>query len=116
MTRLLIRDQRAAEAAAPELMRVFFDFKDFRLRLDDLSPVHYDVGLDRLDPGGRKWAQTQRIYGVDRKGMLIIYERRWVHSSVQAGLRASMVDRFVATFAKPLNAVPGRIEVGFVKK
>lgn len=93
------------------MKRVFYDYRDFQKRLAASSPAHYDVELEKSDPEGLVWVQKYRIYGTDSRGTLIIYERRWIHPSVQANLRPHMVDRFVMTFAKPLNAVPGRIEV-----
>ena len=96
---------------APKLRRVFYDYRDFRARLDDASPAHFDVELVRRDSRGRIWIQTYKIYGADTKGNLIIFERKWVHSENLAALRPAMVDSFIANFAKPLNAVPGRIEV-----
>jgi len=47
--------------------RVFYDYNDFRLRLADSSPVHYDIGLDKLDPKGKRWVQTYRLYGPTQK-------------------------------------------------
>ena len=96
---------------APKLRRIFYDYRDFRARLDDASPTHFDVELVRRDSRGRIWIQTYKIYGADRKGDLIIFERKWVHSDNLAALRPAMVDAFIANFARPLNAVPGRIEV-----
>ncbi len=91
--------------------RIFYDYRDFQMRLDASSPAHYDVELVKRDAKGRFWAQTYKIYGTDRKGRLIIFERKWVHSNSLAGLRPAMIDSFVAKYAMPLNAVPGRIEV-----
>ena len=96
---------------APKLRRIFYDYRDFRARLDDASPAHFDVELVRRNSRGRIWIQIYRIYGADRKGDLIIFERKWVHSDNLATLRPAMVDAFIANFARPLNAVPGRIEV-----
>lgn len=91
--------------------RIFYDSEDFRMRLDESSPAHYDVELARVDPEGLMWVQTYRIYGTDWRGNLLIYERRWIHSRGQANLRPQMVDSLLNKLAIPLNAIPGRLEV-----
>ena len=107
-----LQEQKAlGRTNAPKLRRIFYDYHDFRARLDDASPAHFDVELVRRDSRGRIWIQTYKIYGVDRRGSLILFERKWVHSDTLAGLRPAMVDSFVSNYAKPLNAVAGRLEV-----
>ncbi len=32
-----------------KVVRIFFDYPDFRLRVDDNSPVHYDAEIRRTD-------------------------------------------------------------------
>ena len=104
-------EQSKLDEQTQKMARIFYDFRDFRLRLDYGSPVHYDIGLDKLDPEGKKWVTTFRIYGTDRKGHLIIWERRWFHNFMQAPHREKMNEDFIRNYAEPLNAVPGRMEV-----
>lgn len=99
-----------AGTEAPRVIRIFYDLKDLRARLAENSPVHYDICLDELDSSEGRWAQIYRIYGIDRRGNLIVHERRWLHTSDQADLRPLMADRFVTTVARPLNGLPGRLE------
>ena len=107
-----LQEQKApARTTAPKFRRIFYDYRDFRSRLDDASPAHFDVELVRRDSRGRIWIQTYKIYGADTKVNLIIFERKWVHSDNLAALRTAMVDSFIANYARPLNAVPGRMEV-----
>ena len=99
------------ETVTPRIRRVFYDYRDFQMRLDTSSPAHYDVELVSRDSKRRIWIQTYKIYGADRRGNLLIFERKWIHSTSLAGLRQAMVDSFIANYARPLNAVPGRLEV-----
>ncbi len=103
----------ASELQVPKsnIVRVFFLFPDFRLRVDDNSPVHYDVDVRRIDTQGNKWLLTFRVFALDRKGRLIIFEHRWPHSYIQTIQRQEYVQELVEKFADPLNALPGRIEV-----
>ena len=93
------------------MTRIFYNFQDFRLRLDDGSPVHYDILLEKKDSTGSKWVSTYRIFGVDRRGTRIVFEQKWHHSIVEAMLRPYMSEKFIATYARPLNATAGRIEL-----
>ena len=115
MTDLPEREPRGsgivAEVATPRIRRVFYDYRDFRLRLDDSSPVHYDVDLTKRDSKGRIWMARFKLFGRDRKGRLMIFEQKWLHSDSLSYLRPAMVNTFVAKYARPLNAVPGRLEV-----
>ena len=100
----------------PSITRVFYNLADFRVRLSENSPVHYDIDLNRLDPPRDLWAQTFRVYGTDRKGGLIVHESRWIHTSGQASARKAMADSFITRVAAPLNGVPGRLEVSDSKE
>ena len=95
---------------SPSIARVFYSLADFRVRLSDNSPVHYDISLNRLDTPEDWWALTFRVYGTDRNGGLIVHERRWIHTSGQANSRKEMADSFITKVAAPLNGVPGRLE------
>jgi hypothetical protein len=52
-----------------------------------------------------------RIFAMDRRGRLIIFEHRWPHNYLQTLQRQSVTDSLVNKYADPLNALPGRIEV-----
>ena len=93
------------------MTRVFYGWRDYQLRLDPSSPVHFDILLQEREPGGRDWVSIYRIYGQDRRGARIIFERRWPHTSADALDRAARANWFVFTYAKPLGALPGRIEL-----
>ncbi len=95
----------------PNVVRVFFLYPDFRMRVDDNSPVHYDVDVRRLDSQGTQWLLTFRIFALDRRGRLIIFEHKWPHSYIQTLQRQSVTQDLVEKYADPLNALPGRIEV-----
>ena len=95
----------------PEVVRVFFLYPDFRVRVDDNSPVHYDADVRQLDSQGTKWVLTFRIFGLDRRGRLVIFEHRWPHSYIQTLQRQSVIRELIEKYADPLNALPGRIEV-----
>ena len=92
---------KPVETEVPKLARVFYDFKDFQMRLAQSSPAHYDVELAKLDSEGQTWVQKYRIYGADCHGNLIVFERRWIHSSAQANLRPHMIDVFVTRCVRP---------------
>jgi len=92
------------------LARVFYNFDDFRVRLDENSPAHYDVEVKRLDPQGVRWTLLFKVYGVDRRGRVIIYEAKWAHSYNQTPRRQKVIDELTEKYATPLNAIPGRIE------
>lgn len=96
-------------------VRVFYSYEDFKMRLDDNSPVHYDV--QKRNIADQKWALFLRIYGTDRRGRLIIYEtkRRPTYQDISRRSQEdswiqNKIDEFVQEFAAPLNAVLGRIE------
>lgn len=102
-----------AELQAPRsnVVRVFLLYPDFRARVDDNSPVHYDIDVKRVDSQGTSWLLTFRIFALDRKGRLIIFEHKWPHSYIQTLQRKSIMQELVEKYADPLNALPGRIEV-----
>jgi hypothetical protein len=93
------------------VVRVFYLYPDFRIRVDDNSPVHYDVDVKTVDSQGTKWLLTFRIFALDRRGRLIIFGHKWPHNYLQTLQRQSVTESLVKKFADPLNAVPGRIEV-----
>ncbi|MDA4120434.1 MAG: hypothetical protein OK436_07600 [Thaumarchaeota archaeon] len=93
------------------MTRVFYGRKDYQLRLDPSSPVHYDILLQGREPGGSEWDSVYRIYGLDRRGTRIVFERRWPHTSAEALDRPSKANWFIFTYARPLRALPGRIEL-----
>ena len=93
------------------VVRVFFLYPDFRVRVDDNSPVHYDVDVRSVDPQGNRWLLTFRVFALDRRGRLIIFEHRWPHSYIQTIQRQSVAKELIEKYADPLNALPGRIEV-----
>lgn len=95
----------------PNIVRVYFEYADFRVRIDDNSPVHYETELLKGDPQGTKWVLNFRIFALDRKGRLILFEYRWTHSYLQTPQRDTVINALVEEFASPLNALPGRIEV-----
>lgn len=103
----------ASELQPPRgsVVRVFFLYPDFRIRVDDNSPVHFDVQVRQADSQGNHWLLTFRVFALDRKGRLIIFEHRWPHSYLQAIQRQSYIQDLIEKFAEPLNALPGRIEV-----
>jgi hypothetical protein len=102
---------REAQVPTSNIVRVFISYQDFRLRVDDNSPVHYDAQIRKEDLQGMKWLLTFRIFALDRKQRLIIFEYKWPHSYIQTIQRDEVVQELVEKFAMPLNAVPGRIEV-----
>ena len=93
------------------VVRVFFLYPDFRVRVDDNSPVHYDVDVRQVDTTGSKWLLTFRIFALDRRGRLVIFEHRWPHSYIQTIQRQTVTQDLIAKYADPLNALPGRLEV-----
>ena len=105
--------QAASELQVPRsnVVRVFYIYPDFRLRVDDNSPVHYDGDVRRLDPQGNKWILTFRIFALDRRGRLIIFEHKWPHSYIQTLQRQTYMQELIQKYADPLNALPGRMEV-----
>ena len=92
-------------------VRVFFLYPDFRVRVDDNSPVHFDVDVRAVDSQGTRWLLTFRVFALDRRGRLIIFEHRWPHSYIQTIQRESVTKELIEKYADPLNALPGRIEV-----
>jgi hypothetical protein len=102
---------REIQVPRSNVVRVFFLYQDFRVRVDDNSPVHYDVDVRRLDSEGTKWLLTFRIFALDRKGRLIIFEHKWPHSYIQTIRTNSVTRDLIAKYADPLNAMPGRMEV-----
>ena len=95
----------------PRVVRVFFLYPDFRIRVDDNSPVHYDADVRQVDSNGNRWLLTFRVFALDRKGRLIIFEHRWAHSYIQTLQRQPYLQDLIEKFADPLNALPGRMEV-----
>ncbi len=93
------------------VVRVFLLYPDFRVRVDDNSPVHYDMDVRRADSQGTQWVLTFRIFALDRRGRLIIFEYKWPHSYIQTLQRESVMHELIEKYADPLNALPGRIEV-----
>jgi hypothetical protein len=102
---------REMQVPRTNVVRVFFLYQDFRVRVDDNSPVNYEVDVRRLDSEGTKWLLTFRIFALDRKGRLIIFEHKWPHSYIQTIQRNSVTRELIEKYADPLNAIPGRIEV-----
>ncbi|MDG6900687.1 MAG: hypothetical protein JRM80_01810 [Nitrososphaerota archaeon] len=94
----------------PSYVRVFFLYPDFRVRVDDNSPVHFDVDVKAVDSQGTKWLLTFRIFALDRRGRLIIFEHKWPHNYLQTLQRQSVMEGLIKKYADPLNALPGRIE------
>ncbi len=93
------------------VVRVFYLYSDFRVRVDDNSPVHFDVDVRKTDPQGMRWILTFKVYAMDRRGRLIIFEHKWVHTYIQTPQRDDMIRDLIGKFAEPLNAIPGRLEV-----
>ncbi len=102
---------RELQAPRSNVVRVFFLYPDFRVRVDDNSPVHYDVDVRRVDSQGTQWLLTFRVFALDRRGRLIIFEHKWPHSYIQTLQRQTVMQDLIEKFADPLNALPGRIEV-----
>ena len=92
------------------VVRIFYLYPDFRIRVDDNSPVHYDVGVRRTDSNGSHWLLTFKVFALDRRGRLIIFEHKWPHSYIQTTQRESVMADLIERYADPLNALPGRIE------
>ncbi len=105
--------QATSELQVPHsrVVRVFYVYPDFRIRIDDNSPVHFDADVTRLDSQGNKWLLTFRVFALDRRGRLIIFEHKWPHSYIQTLQRQSVTQDLIEKYADPLNALPGRIEV-----
>lgn len=103
----------ASQLQAPrsKVVRVFFNYDDFRIRVDDNSPVHYDVNVRRMNPEGTQWLLTFHIFALDRRGSLIVFEHKWPHSYIQTIQRHSVMKELVEKYADPLNAIPGRMEM-----
>ncbi len=103
----------ASELQPPKsnVVRVFFLYPDFRVRVDDNSPVHYDVDVRRVDSQGTQWLLTFKVFALDRRGRLIIFEHKWPHSYIQTLQRQAMMQDLIENYADPRNALPGRIEV-----
>ncbi len=103
----------ASELQVPQsrVVRVFYVYPDFRIRADDNSPVHYDADVTRMDSQGNRWLLTFRVFALDRRGRLIIFEHRWPHSYIQTTQRQSYIEELIEKYAEPLNALPGRMEV-----
>lgn len=99
------------EVRRSRVVRVFYLYPDFRIRVDDNSPVHFDADVRRLDSQGNKWLLTFRVFALDRKGRLVIFEHKWPHSYTQTIQRQSYLQELIEKFADPLNALPGRMEV-----
>lgn len=95
----------------PNFVRVFFLYPDFRIRVDDNSPVHYDVDVKPTDSQGTRWLLIFRVFALDRRGRLIIFEHKWPHSYIQTVQRQTIMQELVQKYADPLNALPGRMEV-----
>ena len=102
---------KSGQVHAPNVVRVFYDFEDFKLRVDDSSPVHYEVELKRLDSQGTNWVLVFHLYGIDRKRRLMMYEFKWTHGLLQVSQRQKIIDELVSKVARPMNALPGRIEI-----
>ncbi|QQG48411.1 MAG: hypothetical protein HY247_06620 [archaeon] len=94
-----------------DVVRVFAVYADFTVRVDDNSPVHFDYDVRRTDSQGLNWILTFRVYGLDRKGRLMLFEHKWPHSYLQSPRRNEVIAEMVGKFAEPLNALPGRLEM-----
>ncbi|MDE1854369.1 MAG: hypothetical protein KGI38_11575 [Thaumarchaeota archaeon] len=101
----------ALQVPRSNVVRIFLLYPDFRIRVDDNSPVHYEVDVRRKDSQGTQWILTFRIFALDRKGRLIIFEHKWSHSYIQTIQRQSVTQELIKKYADPLNALPGRLEV-----
>ena len=95
----------------PGFVRIFYVYPDFHIRVDDNSPVHFDVDVRTVDSQGTRWLLTFRVFALDRRGRLIIFEHKWPHNYLQTLQRQSVMEDLVRKYADPLNALPGRIEV-----
>lgn len=73
------------------MVRVYFLYPDFRIRVDDNSSVHFDMDVEQVDPQGNRWLLTFRIFALDRRGRLIIFEHKWPHSYIQTIQRQSVM-------------------------
>ncbi|HZW85517.1 MAG TPA: hypothetical protein VFE91_06430 [Nitrososphaerales archaeon] len=102
---------REMQAQQTKIVRYFLIYPDFRVRVDDNSPVHYDAGVRRVDSQGMNWVLTFRILALDRKGRLIVFEHKWPHSYLQTVQRSEVLGELNEEYAEPLNALPGRLEV-----
>jgi hypothetical protein len=93
------------------VVRIFLLYPDFRIRVDDNSPVHYEANVVKVDSQGTQWLLTFRVFALDRRGRLIIFEHKWPHSYIQTIQRQSVLLELIEKYADPLNALPGRMEV-----
>ncbi len=59
---------------------VFFLYQDFRVRVDDNSPVHFDLDVWMADAQGTRWVLSSKVYGLDRRGGLMVFEYKWAHT------------------------------------
>ncbi len=102
---------RQEQVPRSRVVRIFFLYADFRVRVDDNSPVHYEMDIRRMDTQGTQWLLTFRIFALDRRGRLIIFEHKWPHSYIQTIQREEVMQELIEKYADPLNALPGRMEV-----
>ncbi len=100
-----------AQSRSSNVVRIFYLYSDSRVRVDDNSPVHFDVDVRRMDTQGMRWVLTFRVYAMDRRERLIIFEHKWAHTYIQTPQRDEVVRELIEKFAEPLNAIPGRLEV-----
>ncbi|MBI3840904.1 MAG: hypothetical protein HY297_02965 [Thaumarchaeota archaeon] len=48
--------------------------------MDENSPVHFDVEVRKVDSPGTRSLLAFRMFALDRRGRLMIFEHKWAHA------------------------------------
>jgi hypothetical protein len=90
-------------------IEVLLDSDEFKAKLDPDKPLHYRDWFDIGGPHSTRLHFKFRLYGMSRDGHVLVFERRFDESFVNAGEGQRRLNDLVEQFAKPLGATPGRL-------
>ena len=96
------------------MKEVVFDFEEFKERVNMEKPLHYTVMYRNPDGCGAFYYVKLHIFGVSKQGHIIVFETEQKLNTLTEPKPIEIVrktaDKLVETYAKPLNATPGRWE------
>lgn len=83
---------------------ILYSYEEFKARVDANKPIHHRAFIESLDDGVFS-RLTFRIYGLDKKGQMIIFEVRRLALDFDEQRRE--YERLVEKYAKPLESTEG---------
>lgn len=89
------------------MKEVVYDLDEFKAKVDHSKPIHHTGIRETADKRGIFHTLKFRIYGISKKGHIIIYEQIIKSRITEQEKWKSMFDEFGEKLAKPLGSTEG---------